>query len=93
MKNLRYSHVTPKSEYLSRRRFLAGGDRVLGASFFPAPRVAGAKLSGVTKSPLSTTEPVTPYDAITGYNNYYEFGTGKGDPAKNAQKFKTIPGR
>jgi sulfoxide reductase catalytic subunit YedY len=85
---LRYSDVTPKSEYLNRRRFVAGA---LGASLFPAAGFAGAKLNGVTKSPLSTTEPVTPYEAITGYNNFYEFGTGKGDPAKNAQNFKTSP--
>src|ERR1700733_7108861 len=85
MRNLRYSQVTPKSEYLNRRRFLAG------AIALPTLGLAGGKLSGVTKSPLSTTEPVTPYEAITGYNNYYEFGTGKGDPAKNAQKFQTSP--
>ena len=85
MRNLRYSQVTPKSEYLNRRRFLAG------AIALPTLGLAGTKLNGVTKSPLSTTEPVTPYEAITGYNNYYEFGTGKGDPAKNAQKFQTSP--
>lgn len=90
--NLRYSQVTPKSEYLNRRRFLAGGAGAIGAAILaPSPGFAGAKLSGVTKSSLSTTEPVTPYNAITGYNNYYEFGTGKGDPAKNAQKFVTSP--
>ena len=92
MGNLRYSQVTPKSEYLNRRRFLAGGAAAaLGAAFLPRSGYAAAKLSGVTKSPLSTTEPPTPYDAITGYNNYYEFGTGKGDPARNAQKFITSP--
>jgi len=91
MKNLGYSQVTPKSEYLSRRRLLAGGAAALGASLFPNRVSAGTKLTGVTKSPFSTTEPVTPYEAITGYNNYYEFGTGKGDPAKNAQKFQTNP--
>jgi len=85
--SLRYSQVTPKSEYLNRRRFLAGGVALLGAPLLPA----GAKLSGITKSPLSTTEQVTPFEAITGYNNYYEFGTGKGDPAKNAQNFQTSP--
>jgi sulfoxide reductase catalytic subunit YedY len=84
--NLRYSQVTPKSEYLNRRRFLAG------VAFLPATGIAGTKLSGVTKSPLSaTSETVTPYEVITGYNNYYEFGTGKGDPVKNAQKFQTSP--
>ncbi|HTB14800.1 MAG TPA: protein-methionine-sulfoxide reductase catalytic subunit MsrP [Bryobacteraceae bacterium] len=84
--NLRYSQVTPKSEYLNRRRFLAG------VAFLPASGIAGTKLSGVIKSPLSaTSETVTPYEVITGYNNYYEFGTGKGDPVKNAQKFQTSP--
>jgi sulfoxide reductase catalytic subunit YedY len=87
MSILRYSQVTPKSEYLNRRRFLAGG----AAALLSVPVHAGAKLSGVTKSPLSTTEPVTSFEAITGYNNYYEFGTQKGDPAKNAQKFVTSP--
>jgi len=87
MRHLRYSEVTPKSEYLNRRRFLAGA----AAAFVANTGFAGTKLSGVTKSPLSTSEPVTPFEAITGYNNYYEFGTGKGDPAKNAQKFQTSP--
>ena len=91
MSNLRYSQVTPKSEYLNRRRFLAGGAAAVGALVLPVSTYAGAKLSGVTKSPLSTTEPATPFEAITGYNNYYEFGTDKGDPAKNAQNFKTSP--
>lgn len=83
--NLRYSEVTPKSEYLNRRRFIAA------AAFGSGVLLAGTKLNGVTKSPLSTSEPAAPYDAITGYNNYYEFGTGKGDPVKNAQKFQTSP--
>src|SRR5450755_3699359 len=91
MSNLRYSQVTPKSEYLSRRRFIAGGGSLLGAALVPATGYAGAKLSGVTKSPLSTTEPLSPVEAVTGYNNYYEFGTQKGDPARNAQKFITSP--
>ena len=91
MSHLRYSQVTPKSEYLNRRRFLAGGAAVFGAALLPTAAHAGTKLNGVTKSPLSTTEPVTPFEAITGYNNYYEFGTGKGDPAKNAQQFVTSP--
>jgi sulfoxide reductase catalytic subunit YedY len=91
MSNLRYSQVTPKSEYLNRRRFLAGCAAALSAAILPISSYGGAALSGVTKSPLSTTEPVTPIEAITGYNNYYEFGTGKGDPAKNAGNFKTSP--
>jgi sulfoxide reductase catalytic subunit YedY len=43
------------------------------------------------KSPLSTTEKQTPYQSITTYNNYYEFGTDKADPAKNARSLRTSP--
>jgi sulfoxide reductase catalytic subunit YedY len=43
------------------------------------------------KSPFSTTEKVNKYDDVTHYNNYYEFGTDKSDPAKNAGNFRTSP--
>ena len=43
------------------------------------------------KSPLSTSEKQTPYQSITTYNNYYEFGTDKSDPAKNAKTLRTRP--
>ena len=72
---------------LNRRRFLAAAAGLAVA----APAVAGAKLPVSAKSPLSTDEKLTPYDAVTGYNNFYEFGTGKEDPARNATKFRTSP--
>ena len=40
---------------------------------------------------VTTTEPLNKFEEITGYNNYYEFGTGKGDPAKYAGQLKTSP--
>ena len=83
-----YSEVTPKSVYLNRRAFLAGVPAV-----FLAARAANAsdKLS-VVKSPLSTTgEKVTPIESVTTYNNFYEFGTQKDQPAKYATHFKTSP--
>jgi len=49
------------------------------------------KLNGVTKSSYTVDEKVTPLDVITHYNNFYEFGTDKEDPAKNAQNFRTSP--
>lgn len=82
---IRSSEITPKSVYLNRRRFLAGAAGLLAAH--PA---AGAKLSAA-KSPLSTDEELTDYRAVTGYNNFYEFGTGKMDPARNAGSFQTSP--
>ncbi len=87
---LRYSDVTPKQVYIDRRRFLAAGSAALGALALPSAFAAEAKLATV-KSPLSITDTLTPRDAITGFNNYYEFGTSKEEPAKNAGKFVTRP--
>ena len=57
----------------------------------PAGASAAAPLQFV-KSPLSTTdEPLTPLKDITSYNNFYEFGTDKDDPAQNAHTLKTTP--
>jgi len=89
--DLRYSDVTSKHVYMNRRRFIAAGSAALGALAYPAAAAAETKLSGITKSRFSTTEAQTPYAAITSYNNYYEFGTGKNEPAKLAKNFKTNP--
>jgi methionine sulfoxide reductase catalytic subunit len=85
---LPYSSVTPKSVYLDRRRFLAS--LVLGTAGSAA--IASTKLNAV-KSLLSTTERLTPYQVVTTYNNFYEFGTAKSDPSQNAKNFRTIPWR
>lgn len=58
-----------------------------GAATIPA----GGEFTDLKKWPDSTTEKVNSYEDITTYNNYYEFGTGKGDPAKNAGSLKTKP--
>src|SRR6202140_3732452 len=52
---------------------------------------ATSKLNIASKSPFNTTEKETPYNDVTHYNNFYEFGTDKTDPAKNAQKLRTSP--
>jgi sulfoxide reductase catalytic subunit YedY len=97
------SEITSREDYfryLSRRRFLkaaaATGAAALAANRlaqFAAPRTvrAGTKLQTVP-SPLTTTgEELTKYDDITHYNNFYEFGVDKGDPAKNAGGLLTRP--
>jgi sulfoxide reductase catalytic subunit YedY len=99
--DLKYSDITPRDIYLNRRKFLygmglAGGLALAGKSLtnlaFPSTRaLAAASLPGIVKSPFSTTEKVTPEQVVTTYNNYYEFGTDKGDPSKNAGKFVTSP--
>ena len=84
------SEITPRSAYLRRREFLAGA-AAFGMIGFNATRTHAAPLQAA-KSPLSTTgETVTPLKDITTYNNFYEFGTDKGDPAKNAHTLKTAP--
>jgi len=94
--DLRNSDITPKSLYLNRRKFLAGvpaaflaGNELLS----PSRRALAAttKLQTV-KSPLTTTgEKINSEDDVTHYNNYYEFGTGKDEPAQLAQKLTTSP--
>jgi sulfoxide reductase catalytic subunit YedY len=93
--DIRYSEVTPKAVYLNRRRFLAGvpaaflaGRELLSPS---ARAMAGDKLPPLAKSPFSTTEKENSYNDVTHYNNFYEFGTEKDQPAKNAKNFKTSP--
>jgi len=99
--DLTAADVTPKSVYLNRRQILramglAGvalaGGKALSRFAFPAASVeAGTKLDVSIKSPYSTTEPINTFADVTHYNNFYEFGTDKSDPAKNAQKFRTVP--
>jgi methionine sulfoxide reductase catalytic subunit len=89
--DLRYSQVTPREVYLNRRRFLAAGTAAVGALALPRAAHAGVKLNGVTKSPFSTSEKLTSLQDITHYNNFYEFGTDKEDPSKNAHKLRTSP--
>jgi sulfoxide reductase catalytic subunit YedY len=99
--DIRSSEITPWSLYLNRRQFLAstalaGAAVAAGVSLreIVSPSttaLAGNKIDGIKKSPLSTTETVTPYKDVTNYNNYYEFSTEKDEPAKLAQKFRTRP--
>jgi methionine sulfoxide reductase catalytic subunit len=99
------SLITPKDQYINRRQFLRGalagvagaGAAGLGIERLAniiSPRVrafAGTKLETV-KSPLSTTgEQLTSFEDITHYNNFYEFGVEKDQPAKNAGGLPTRP--
>jgi len=87
--DIRYSDVTPKEAYLNRRRFLASVP-MAGAALFTTRASAAAKLAAV-KGPFSTDEKPTPFIDVASYNNYYEFGTAKDEPSKNAGKLKTSP--
>jgi sulfoxide reductase catalytic subunit YedY len=89
--DLLYSEVTPKSLYFNRRQFLAGVPAAFLAGhelLSPSRRALAATKLNAAKSPLSTSEKVTPYDDVTHYNNYYEFGTGKEEPAELTKRYK-----
>jgi sulfoxide reductase catalytic subunit YedY len=89
------SEITPREVYAGRRAFLKQTGR---AALLAAAGGAGRlfaqdsrKLEGVHPGNYSTTEQQTPYKDVTTYNNFYEFGTDKADPAKNAYHLKTRP--
>ncbi len=91
------SEITPKAVYEDRRRFLrtaavAGAGAAFPALWWSGPAVAGRKLPGVRhNAQYSTDEEWTDYDDVTSYNNFYELGTGKDDPKRNARRLKTRP--
>ncbi len=98
--DIKPSEITSKSDYLSRRKFIRQslGAGMVGAAInsglllHSAAAQAGVKLENVSKSPLSTSgEELTPYTDVTTYNNFYEFGSNKEDPAANSGKFKPKP--
>jgi sulfoxide reductase catalytic subunit YedY len=86
---MKYSEVTSQAVYLNRRRFLAA--LPLAGAAFTARRAYGATKLAAVKGPFSTDEKPTPFIDVTTYNNFYEFGTGKDQPSKNAGRLKTSP--
>jgi sulfoxide reductase catalytic subunit YedY len=96
--DIKPSEITPPEIFRRRRELI----KAAGAAFAVAgagvpmawPGLAGAqpiRLFGVKKSPLSIDEKQTPWDVVTTYNNFYEFGTDKSDPAENAGRLKVAP--
>ncbi len=92
------SEITDEKLYHDRRDFLrlalgaAAGTLVGGATASAAAATQmPPRLEGVRKGPFGTSEKQTPYDDITTYNNFYEFGTDKSDPSRNAGSLRTRP--
>src|SRR5580692_4371446 len=86
--SLRYSDVTPKEVYLNRRRFLGVGTAAVAALAGPFSAQATVKLNVAKSTNNAVGEKVTSKDLAGGFNNFYEFGTGKEEPAQNAPKWK-----
>ena len=97
--HIRPSEITPESAWRSRRDFIAGLAGTALASVTPAARAAEVFTVDLVERPLdfkpnprySTTEKRNSFAEVTGYNNFYEFGTGKSDPAENAHRLRPRP--
>ena len=91
------SEITPPEVYFSRRALMAGALGLAAAQAGGVPRAiaAAAPASGLLPYTLDRTDSVTDkpnsFEDISTYNNYYEFGTDKSDPAKNAGGLRTRP--
>ena len=83
---LNWSDVTPKAQFLQRRTLLAG----IGASAALGALPAQAKIAARPSAYSTDAKPNT-FEEITTYNNFYEFGWDKSDPARHAGKLRTDP--
>jgi sulfoxide reductase catalytic subunit YedY len=88
------SEITPEEVFLNRRTLLGGALAAAASQMLPASESAGpdsGQLTFTRNAKLSVTEAPTKYDDITHYNNFYEFGTDKESPAKEAKTFRASP--
>jgi methionine sulfoxide reductase catalytic subunit len=82
------SEITDESLFFNRRQFIkATGVAAIGGTLIPGSALG----RGRAEVGFSDDDELTPYEVVTGYNNFYEFGTGKDEPAVNAKRFKTDP--
>jgi sulfoxide reductase catalytic subunit YedY len=97
--DIRPSEITSKDNYINRRQFIKAGAAAGGIALAPSalgavvPRDQFAKLPGISSSEFSTDETPTSFDDVTTYNNYWEFGTAKEDPALYSTEFEPHPWR
>ncbi|OAI12489.1 mononuclear molybdenum enzyme YedY [Methylomonas koyamae] len=96
MKTYRYpkipaGEITPKPLFLARRKFMQSAGGAALAALLPPPLWAAGGFGQLKKSEFGAGEELTPLKSVTGYNNFYEFGTGKDDPAARAGSLKTRP--
>jgi len=99
--DIKSSEITRKDLYLNRRQFILAASATalsagavlsgLDASLSTQRVMAGEKLGDLRKSSFSTSEKLNSFKDITTYNNFYELGTDKSDPAENAKYLTTRP--
>lgn len=92
------SEITPREVFENRRQFLKAAGFSVAAGILAGMMPPGAmaanerqKIAGIRKTDYGLDEKLTSYEDITTYNNFYEFGTDKGDPVVHAKLFKPRP--
>src|SRR5471030_1665355 len=95
------SEITPRAFFENRRRVLRAGGALAATGLIgvngealatmTSPDAKGQKLSSATNTKFVALDKVTPFKDITTYNNFYEFGTDKADPAQNAGTLRSHP--
>jgi sulfoxide reductase catalytic subunit YedY len=83
--DIKSSEITPENMALNRRKFIAA------AGVATAGVLGTGKILSAFAAPHQQNDKPNTYEEITTYNNYYEFGTDKEDPSKNAKNFRTRP--
>ncbi len=96
--DIKSSEITTEEDYLNRRKFIkfslatVGGMALKSTALFAGENGSDlAELKNIKKSKFSTTEEKNSWENVTTYNNFYEFGTGKEEPAENAHTLKPKP--
>jgi sulfoxide reductase catalytic subunit YedY len=84
------SEITPEQTYVSRRSFLIAATAVAGTLALRDNAAAqpGGSVLETVPGPFSTSEPANTWEHVTSYNNFYEFGTAKSDPARYAPRWQ-----
>jgi sulfoxide reductase catalytic subunit YedY len=85
------SEITPQRTYLTRREVIAGVAAAASLGAVPAAADPNKRLKYTRNARLSVSDPPNSHEDITTYNNFYEFGTDKGDPARLGGRFRTQP--
>jgi methionine sulfoxide reductase catalytic subunit len=85
------SAITDRSLYLDRRRFLRSAAAAAVGGMAIPPALSACEPAEGVDTLTDAGDDLTPYRDITRYNNFYEFGTGKEDPARNAHTLRTRP--
>jgi len=89
-RDIKSSEITPRSAYLNRRDMLVGGAAFGAAGLVGGDAFAATKLD-FKKSAFTVDDKITSMRDVTTYNNYYEFGLDKSDPAAYAHTLTTSP--